>query len=166
MARPYSTILLARLLACIRKFFKNVPCLLCEDFSVAFKRFRLVNYCSRSAALSVLICFCGFFYGCSTPLVKPGAFDPLILERTPLPGSLITQDRNSEHTVIPDIGWMEGINSTKNLTFAGFRPDSTSFDFCLVITCEPASDKLVLLPLDEGETPLAVLSNQKRRQDL
>jgi len=99
-------------------------------------------------------------------VVKPGAFDPVILERTPLPGSLITHDRNSEHTVIPDIGWMEGINSTKNLTFAGFRPDSTSFRFCLVITCDPASDRLVLLPLQEGETPLTVLSDQKRRHEL
>jgi 2-keto-4-pentenoate hydratase/2-oxohepta-3-ene-1,7-dioic acid hydratase in catechol pathway len=133
---------------------------------VVFKRFRLVNSFSRSAALSAFICFCVFSYGCSSPIVKPGAFDPAILKRTPLPGSLITQAKSGEHTVISDIGWMEGINSTKNLTFAGFRSDSTSFLFCLVIACDPVNDKLVLLPLNEEETPLAALADHTRRNEL
>jgi 2-keto-4-pentenoate hydratase/2-oxohepta-3-ene-1,7-dioic acid hydratase in catechol pathway len=61
---------------------------------------------------------------------------------------------------------MEGINSAKNLTFAGFRPDSKSLLFCLVIACDPANDKLVLLPLNEGETPLTVLADHTRRDEL
>jgi len=64
------------------------------------------------------------------------------------------------------MGWMGGINSTTNLTFAGFRPDSKSLLFCLVIACDPANDKLVLLPLNEGETPLTVLADHTRRDEL
>jgi 2-keto-4-pentenoate hydratase/2-oxohepta-3-ene-1,7-dioic acid hydratase in catechol pathway len=120
----------------------------------------------RFLTLSALLLFCVAAFGCATAVVKPEAFDTAILKRTPLPSGLITQEKKGEYLVTPGTGWMGGLNSTKNLTFAGFRPDSQSLLFCLVIHCDPVNDQLVLLPLDDGETPLTVLTDQKRREEL
>lgn len=126
----------------------------------------MAYYFTRRSALSAFIGLCMIGFGCSSPIVKPDAFDPAILKRTPLPGNLISQVKNGEHMVEQDTRWLGDINPSEHLTFAGFRPDSKSFHFCLVMACDPFNDSLVLLPLNEGETPLTALADHARRSGL
>ena len=118
------------------------------------------------SSLSAFIFFCVIGFGCSSPIVKPRAFDPAILKRTPLPGNLISHINDGEHTVEHDTRWMGDSDPSVHLTFAGFRPDSNSLLLCLVIACDPLNDKLVLLPLNEEETPLTVITDHTRRDEL
>ena len=69
-----------------------------------------------------LICVWVMAFGCSTPVVKPGAFDARVLERTPIPGDFISAAKNGERIITPHIGWMGEVDPTAHLTFARYRP--------------------------------------------
>ena len=102
----------------------------------------------------------------AAPIVKPEAFDSRILERRPLPADFIRSAEENERVLLPDLGWMGDVDSGTHLTFAGYRQEPDALRFCLVVACDPAKDILLLLTLEEGETPLTILSDAGRRETL
>ena len=111
---------------------------------------------------SLLLLLCG---ACASPLVKPGAFDPVLLHETPLPASRLHAALDGEELVVEESAdWMR--LRPEHLTFVGYRTDPANRIYCLVLECVPEQDRLTLLPLAEGETSLSVLATPPRRAEL
>jgi 2-keto-4-pentenoate hydratase/2-oxohepta-3-ene-1,7-dioic acid hydratase in catechol pathway len=104
--------------------------------------------------------------GCNPTVFKDGALDSKLLKKRPVPGNLVKTSGNGKQVVEPDILWMSGIDSSENLAFAGLRQKPDSVTYCLVIECDPVEDSLVLWPLAPEETPVSVLLDENRLQQL
>lgn len=103
--------------------------------------------------------------GCSSPVVKQEAFDPDVLVTSPLPADLLEEAADGERIVKPWLDWM-AVDTRANLVFASYRhPDGGDLP-CLVLSCSPDMDQLVLLPLDENESPLDALADSDRVESL
>ncbi|MHC4428267.1 MAG: fumarylacetoacetate hydrolase family protein, partial [Planctomycetota bacterium] len=113
-----------------------------------------------AAAAAVALC------GCSTPVAKLDALDPDVLARWPLPGRYLKPAAKDEHRLVPGPGWLADIDPAAHLTFAGYRQRPGVVRFAVVTACEPEEDRLVLLLLEEGETPLDVVADERRRREL
>ena len=106
-----------------------------------------------------------FVAACSSPLVKPEAFDPAVLREEPLPASHLHRDLGGEELLLEESGqWMQ--LRPEHLTFVGYRIPSAERIYCLVLECVPEEDRLTLLPLAPGETSLSVLASPERRAEL
>lgn len=105
--------------------------------------------------------------GCQAPVVKSEAIASQVLA-TPPAKSLVSKSRGDERILTPDPAWME-LDSNQSLTFAGYRSNPkrpAQVLYSVVVTCDPAKDLLVLLPLAKHETPLTVLANPGRQRTL
>jgi 2-keto-4-pentenoate hydratase/2-oxohepta-3-ene-1,7-dioic acid hydratase in catechol pathway len=117
--------------------------------------------CPRSLASAVLI-FCS---ACASPLVKPEAFDALVLTQEPLPATRLHEALEGDELVVEESAdWMR--LRPEHLTFASYRVDAAERRYCLVLECVPEEDRLTLLPLEPGETSLSVLASSERRAEL
>jgi len=106
------------------------------------------------------------FAGCASPIVKPEAFDPDVLSRARSRGPLITPDLDGEELLVADsVEWMR-LRPGDDLTFVGLRPAAGKIAYCLALECVPERDLLVVLPLNDGETPLTALGDGNRRAAL
>ncbi len=105
-------------------------------------------------------------WGCSSPINKPAVLDPALLARTPLPADFLKPSDEGERIVVLDTGWFADVDPAEHLTFAGYREHPESVTFCMVLACEPARDRLALLLLEAGESPLEVLADEPRRRQL
>ena len=103
--------------------------------------------------------------GCASPVVKREVFDPGVLAQQPLPAAQLRDGESEETVVVPSTAWM-ATDTRRNLTFVQYRPEDGEPFFCLVLGCEPATDSLVLQPLDPDESPLAALARPKRAAEL
>jgi 2-keto-4-pentenoate hydratase/2-oxohepta-3-ene-1,7-dioic acid hydratase in catechol pathway len=93
------------------------------------------------------------------PIVKPDARDPDVLHRLPLPGAFLTVDEAAEYRLDPGFQWMAISAETPALTFAGLREKGGGVQYVLVVESNPADDRLLVLPLPDGVTPLSVTSD-------
>jgi len=107
------------------------------------------------------------FAGCAAPVVKPEAFDPDVLARLlARKGHLLERSPDGcEVTVTESIEWMR-LRPGDHLTFVGLRAEKGQVVYCLAFECEPERDHLAVLPLANGESPLAVLADESRRAEL
>lgn len=107
----------------------------------------------------------GVLFGCGAPVVKQDAFDTAILERPAVPPSQI--DRSVEEIMLqPGAVWFPQVDATTSLTFAGYRREPGDITYVLVLACRPDDDRLVLLPLADGESPLDALADSARCEAL
>ena len=113
-----------------------------------------------ASALLLAICT-----GCATPVVKTEALDGRLLKSLRREGLLVRQPELGEHVVHLDpASWM-AVPADGPLTFVGLREDD-EVSYAVVLECDPDKDALRLWPLDDGETPLAVLGSAERRGEL
>jgi 2-keto-4-pentenoate hydratase/2-oxohepta-3-ene-1,7-dioic acid hydratase in catechol pathway len=99
---------------------------------------------------------------CSSPGAKPQAWDQeLLAELTAEELIRIESPDEPERAVDPSSRWMTV--DPEDLTFAGLRTEKDGIEFCLVLESDPTADRLVLFPLEPGETPLDALSDPERR---
>lgn len=112
-----------------------------------------------------LLAAAGLLAACGTPIVKSKAFDREVLLRHPLPADLIGEPQRDERVVTPDPRWL-AVDARAHLTFANYRQQPGGDQFCLVLECDPAANRLRLLPLAAGETPLDALGSPERRTAL
>jgi len=102
---------------------------------------------------------------CASPLVKPGAFDPTVLQQEPLPAMRLHEAMDGAELVVEESAdWMR--LQPDHLTFVGYRVAPGERIYCLVLECLPEEDRLTLLPLAPGETSLSVLASLERRAEL
>jgi 2-keto-4-pentenoate hydratase/2-oxohepta-3-ene-1,7-dioic acid hydratase in catechol pathway len=102
---------------------------------------------------------------CGSPLVKPEAFDPLVLSEMSLPVSHLHAALDGEELVLEESAdWMR--LRPEHLTFVGYRTSTAERIYCLVLECVPEQDRLTLLPLGADETSLSVLASPERRAEL
>lgn len=128
---------------------------------------------------------------CSSPIVKPDAFDRSVLDEHPLVSRLTHAALDGEEIVVqPSDQWMQ-LTQAPGLRFAGYRGalggarvqpqggerpasgvgpepghESAITRFAVVLECDPVRDLLMLLWLRDGETPLDVLASDNRRRQL
>ena len=104
--------------------------------------------------------------GCSPSVVKKEAFDKDVLSRRSLPSAYLSAANGGELIIKPGTHWLGDVDPKTHLTFAGFRMGENTVRYCILLECVPATDSLVLLPLEKGETPLTVLNDSSRRTEL
>jgi 2-keto-4-pentenoate hydratase/2-oxohepta-3-ene-1,7-dioic acid hydratase in catechol pathway len=102
--------------------------------------------------------------GCGTPVVKPDAMDPGALARPPVSAGV--EVVGDERRVAPGIAWMSDVRPREHLVFAALRRSHGAATFAVVVACDPGRDRLALLPLADGETPLDALADADRRAEL
>jgi len=117
---------------------------------------------SRTACLIAALCL---HSACSAPAVKPDAFDPELLERRPLPADFLVPAPRGERQVVRDPAWL-AIDAGAAPTFAALREADGTEAFVYVVDCAALEDRLVVLPLATGETPLEVLGSSERLTEL
>jgi 2-keto-4-pentenoate hydratase/2-oxohepta-3-ene-1,7-dioic acid hydratase in catechol pathway len=100
--------------------------------------------------------------GCRAPVVKTDALDEALLARRPLPADQLEADGRGEWRLTPGAAWLADVDPAARLTFAGWRTGGGGVVFAVVLVCDPAADRLVLLPLHADETPLDVLGSADR----
>jgi 2-keto-4-pentenoate hydratase/2-oxohepta-3-ene-1,7-dioic acid hydratase in catechol pathway len=99
--------------------------------------------------------------------VKPEAFDAEVRTQQPLPAGRLSFDTQSnEYELTPDLSWMGDVDPSRALAFVGYRATSGTIQFCVVVACSPTSDRLVLFPLESGESPVQVIADSRRRNEL
>lgn len=102
---------------------------------------------------------------CANPLVKPEAFDGVVLSERPLPADHLRSALDGEEIALEESAdWMR--LRPEHLTFVGYRLDEGERVYCVVLECLPEEDRLTLLPLASGETSLSVLASPQRRAEL
>src|SRR5687768_13862739 len=92
---------------------------------------------------------------CASPLVKPEAFDPAVLQRIEARGGLIeAQMEGEEYVVARSVEWMR-LRPGEHLSFVGLRPgEDKKLVYCLALECAPERDLLAVRPLRDDESPL------------
>ena len=102
------------------------------------------------ASLSLLV-FAAI--GCRPAVVKTDAQDQDLFNQSPLPGTYLSDETGKANIIRPGAHWMGKVDAGAGLTFASWRDNDGTRRFCIVVLCEPAKDRLVLMPLETGETP-------------
>jgi 2-keto-4-pentenoate hydratase/2-oxohepta-3-ene-1,7-dioic acid hydratase in catechol pathway len=108
-----------------------------------------------------------FAAGCASPIVKPEAFDPAVLQRIEARGGLLeAQMEGEEYVVARSVEWMR-LRPGDHLSFVGLRPgEDKKLVYCLALECAPERDLLAVRPLGDEETPLTVLADPVRKRQL
>ena len=101
--------------------------------------------------------------GCQPDSTKMEALDQNLFSQTPLPGNYLSVDAGEANIIQPGDHWMGKVDTKAGLTFANWRNADGTHRFCIVVLCDPDGDRLVLLPLEDDETPLDVLGEPTRR---
>jgi 2-keto-4-pentenoate hydratase/2-oxohepta-3-ene-1,7-dioic acid hydratase in catechol pathway len=103
-------------------------------------------------------------------VVKTEALDQRALRDTPIAERLVGKpDAYGERALDPSPAWLCPGDSPlrpQGLTFVGLRAEDGSPRFTLLLGCEAEQDRLTLLPLAEGESPLHALAQPERRAAL
>jgi len=97
--------------------------------------------------------------------MKKDAQDYGFLNQTPSQGAYLTDDAGDAKIIQPGKHWMGRVDADAGLTFVSWRLTNGAHQFCIVVLCDPVEDRLLLLPLDDGESPLVVLTDPARRHD-
>ncbi len=118
------------------------------------------KWCLGAALLLII----GGLFGCGSEELKEEALDRDFFSQTPLPGAYITNEAGKPHVIRTGPHWMGRVDADASLTFANWRAADGRQQFCIVVRCDPDKDQLVLLPLEDHETPLTVLTAPVRRQ--
>lgn len=113
------------------------------------------------AALGLFILAAG---GCRPDVTKKSAQDQGLFSRTPLPGAYLTDEAGDANIIRPGRQWMGRVDARAGLTFANWRNTDGTNRFCIVVLSDPDGDGLVLMPLDDDETSLSVLTDPTRRK--
>ncbi|MCP3902396.1 MAG: fumarylacetoacetate hydrolase family protein [Planctomycetes bacterium] len=95
------------------------------------------------------------------PVTKRGAIDPAVLD-LPAPREHVSAPQAGERVLTPDVGWMGAIDVRDDLVFVRVRLDDGASVFAVVVTCDPAADRLVVRPLPADVTPLDLLADEPR----
>ena len=106
----------------------------------------------------------GGILGCQPDGAKNEALDQDFFSRTPLPGDHLIHEAGEATIIQPGHHWMGTVDDGSGLAFAAWRNADGTYRFCIVVLCDPDGDRLVLMPLDDGEDPLGVLTDPERRQ--
>lgn len=118
----------------------------------------------RGAVVLAAVLAAALSAGCSSPTAKPGAFAPAALAHRPLPADRLEPLDDREQIVRTGPEWL-ATDPRANLVFGRYVGDGVP-RYCAVLECDPGSNRLALLPLDEGETPLSVLGSSHRAQQI
>lgn len=129
-----------------------------KQFPISIRRSRRIILLAGERRRFLLITGLVFLLGCPVPVVKPEAFDQALLQRRPLPADQLSQAADGERIVVPGAQWLSDVKPTDRLTFAGYRPAPGVNQPCLVLALDHAKDRIILLPLPEGRSPLEQFS--------
>ena len=96
------------------------------------------------------------------PPFKQGAFHPGVLEKQ---AKRLVKQGGGDYILDPQLAWLNDVKPSAALTFVNLRSKGGNC-YYLVLKIDLAADTLILLPLRPDETPLSVLADGGRREEL